>query len=351
MIINFLIMKILKIIFFSFFIFIIIIGTDLILYQIFDKNIYKKFNNIQYLSTYYNKDELNKKIPFRHEFHGGICISHGLTSNKMNWHPRIGAQDKHVNVECVNNLFTSKTTNIVFFGGSAMASALTPNYKTSIEYFMFKKNLDKFRTINLAESGARMSNNLSSFIEYIPKFNNVDYIISLDGYNEILPLRYSDNADFDFYWEAGVKERLHNPELFLLNKYLNNSYLNNFFFKEKKKINKKLVKESFNEYQYRKNIFKKLCKIEDIKCIFFFQPTVYNSRNMTGDRISIIKNFFLRNNSKQIHQFFYKLADTDMDIINLDHLFDNKIDIYLDDVHFDKFGNEIIGSSMIKYIK
>ena len=28
--------------------------------------------------------------------------------------------------------------------------------------------------------------------------------------------------------------------------------------------------------KFIQNIFKKLCKIEDIKCIFFFQPTVYN---------------------------------------------------------------------------
>ena len=135
-------MKTLKIIFFSFFIILLIVGTDLISYKILSKNIYKKFNNNQYLSTYYKKEELDEKLPFRHELHGGECVSPGLTLNKMNWHPRIGAKDKSINIDCVNKLFSGNTKNIVFFGGSTMASSNTPNYKTSIEYYMFKNNLN-----------------------------------------------------------------------------------------------------------------------------------------------------------------------------------------------------------------
>ena len=48
-----------------------------------------------------------------------------------------------------------------------MANNETPNFLTSIEYYAFKDNFDKYRSINLANSGARMSNNLGSFIEHI----------------------------------------------------------------------------------------------------------------------------------------------------------------------------------------
>ena len=35
----------------------------------------------------------------------------------------------------------------------------------------------------------------------------------------------------------------------------------------------------------------------------------------------------------------------------LDTIFDDKKDIFLDDVHVDKYGNELIGKEIIKYIK
>ena len=344
-------MKILKIIFFSFLIFTLILIIDLISYQVFNNNIYKKFNNFKYLSSYYSDEELDKKLPFRHKLHGGECISHGLTKEKMNWHPRIGAQDKQVNVECVNKLFKNTSTNFVFFGGSVMANHITPNYKTSIEYYIFKKDLNKFRSINLAESGARMSNNLSSFIEYIPKIKNVNYAIFLDGYNEILPLRYGDFHDYDFYWVAGVNERIHNPHLFLLHKFLNKSFIFNSFFKKKiESFEKYKIKKSFEDYKYRKQIIIKLCKNYNIKCLFFFQPTLYNSKNIFGERADIIKKIFLEDEIKFGYHYLYKLAMQDDTIIKLDKIFDNIPNVYRDDVHLDKNGNKILANYISKYL-
>jgi hypothetical protein len=53
-------------------------------------------------------------------------------------------------------------------GGSGMANYESPNYLTSIENYIFL-NDDRFRSINLAEGGARLSNELSIFVENIPK--------------------------------------------------------------------------------------------------------------------------------------------------------------------------------------
>ena len=55
-----------------------------------------------------------------------------------------------------------------------MANAETPNYLSSIEYFAFKDNINEYRSINLGESGARISNHLSMFLEYVPKIKNID---------------------------------------------------------------------------------------------------------------------------------------------------------------------------------
>ena len=41
--------------------------------------------------------------------------------------------------------------------------------------------MENFRSVNFAESEARLSNSLSMFIEYISKINNINLIIFLDG--------------------------------------------------------------------------------------------------------------------------------------------------------------------------
>ena len=65
----------------------------------------------------YSSSELDRTLPIRHKYNGGECIKRGLMtkSNKMNWHPRYGANDNEVNIECVNKMFlesTLKRTNI-----------------------------------------------------------------------------------------------------------------------------------------------------------------------------------------------------------------------------------------------
>ena len=48
-----------------------------------------------------------------------LCLTYGNA---------FGYQDKIVDIDCVNKLFTTKTKNVIFFGGSVMANAETPNY-------------------------------------------------------------------------------------------------------------------------------------------------------------------------------------------------------------------------------
>ena len=167
----------------------------------------------------YSEEELNRELPFRHPNNGGNCVHVGFHSN-MQWHPRFGFNDKTLDLDCVEKLFGQEKINVVFLGGSAMANYETPNYLTSIEYYMFK-NTDNFRSINLSESGARLSNELSIFIEYIPKMKlKPDFVVFLDGYNEFNSIRYNGKPDDDFYWTASVKERIHAPFKYYLNALL-----------------------------------------------------------------------------------------------------------------------------------
>jgi hypothetical protein len=354
-----------KKIFFILLAIILLIGIFELVYSKFlYVDIWTKFANHTSLSKYYSKEEMDLTLKYRHENHGNNCIEHGYTKENMRWHPRYGGFDKNIDIDCINNLFSKNTTNVIFFGGSVMANGQTPNYLTSIEYYLFKDNLNNFRTVNFAESSARMSNNLSMFIEYIPKINNVDYVIFLDGVNEFHSIKFNGEYDDDFYWTAGVKHRIHNPQYFLLDKILEKSVLlkniaiqflnyqsnrnpNNL------KISDELIKKSADDYIYRKKIVKKLCNIYSLNCIFFLQPSFYISKEMSGNKIEFINNYFEKYfpDNEYIYSLGYKYLREDQDLIDISSSFDGKENIYLDDTHFDKFGSEIIADYLKKYIK
>ena len=331
--------------------FIFFISLDLIIPKIIKLDIYQKYNNIDYLRTYYEKKELDESLNFRHDFHGNNCIKRGLTQKKMHWHPRYGGQDKIIDTECINEMFAKKKKNIVFMGNSAMANGLTPNYLTSIEYYLFKDDLNSYRSVNLAESAARMSNTLSMFIEYIPKIKNIDAIFFIGGYNEILPLLHNGKYDDDFYWTAGVKKRVHKPFSFLIETYTKNSFVLGLRNKVNIKINDDDIVKSIEDFKYRKKIFLNLCKIYNIKCFMYLQPILYKSKNMNGKSYYDLKNIFMEQ-LKFSNVFIkgYKLLEADKDLISLVKLFDDKENIYTDDVHFDKYGAKLIAKEMKKQL-
>ena len=237
----------------------------------------------------YSANEMDNSLPARHKFNGGECVERGLMTRtrKMNWHPRFGANDNKININCINNLFKKDTINIVFFGGSSMFNHEAPNYLTSIGYYALKDNFDKYRSVNLANSGARMSNNLSSFIEHVPKLNNVNHVVFFDGINEFTGVQLGSNPTYDTYWAQGVKARINSPEVILLEKLISKSLFFEIFFKHvlnyKSIRDKSNVKFATNEnielaakdYTYRKKIIQIFCKELMINCLFILQPGIF----------------------------------------------------------------------------
>ena len=197
-----------------------------------------------------------------------------------------------------------------------MANYETPNYLTSIENYMFEED-EKFRSINLAESGARLSNELSIFLEYIPKFKNKpDFVIFFDGYNEFLSIRYNGNPDNDFYWTAGVNRRIHKPFMYYFDLISEKSYLIKFIRQEISKIFSKnksdelqvsKIIRSADEYIYRMKILEKLCNVYDTKCIFVLQPIFVLTDGLNGKSDKQIKEWHEVNfkNDKKIYEMGY----------------------------------------------
>ena len=315
----------------------------------------------------YTKEEKNKNLPIRHKFNGGKCVQRGLmtNTNKMNWHPKFGANDNIVNIDCINELFSKKTTNIIFFGGSSMFNHEAPNYLTSIEFYAFKDNFDRYRSINLANSGARMSNNLASFIEHVPKIKNVDHVIFLDGINEFTSVQLGSSPEFDTYWAQGIEARINNPQIIIIEKLISKSLLFEFIFTNifnyksiRDKSNVSLASESniniaANDYSYRKKITQILCQKLLIKCHFLLQPAIFFDDTK--------KSF-----SKEIEKYYEKLFDENLylykygyevikkqnsDIIDLSNIFNGKENLFFDSVHFNKYGSKIIGENILAILK
>ena len=318
------------------------------------------------LYSAYSDEELSEKLPYRHEYHGGKCTDYyeGYKRNtKLRWHPRYGFSGKTFDINCINNLFLKNTKNIVFFGGSTIQQAETPNYLTSIEYYTFESDLEKYRSINFGMSGARISNSLSIFLEYIPKIKNVDTAIFFDGINEFHSIKFGGDSTHDFYWTAGVSQRIHNPPQFFLDvlsarsKLFEIIFINIFNFQNQRKykdiIEENEIIKSANEYLYRKNIIKGVCKTYNIECIFILQPNFYLTKNKNVSKHNQKINNFMKlhyPNNAQIMKSGYSIISKDKDILDFTNTYDDLEDTYFDDAHTNKIGSKVIGLKFKKIL-
>ena len=311
----------------------------------------------------YTEQELSRNIPFNHKNYGGDCITVKFIS-KMQWHPRFGYNDKDINIDCVEKLFEEGKINIIFMGGSGMANYEAPNYLTSIEHYMLKLD-DRFRSINLAEGGARLSNELSIFLEYVPKMKiKPDFIFFFDGYNEFNSIRYNGDPDDDFYWTAGVKNRIHNPANFYFDVIVERVHLIKFVVhnilnfdttrKQPENIRNSKIIESADDYIYRKKILNDFCNLYKIKCVFILQPVFVLSKNLEGKTDSEINdwhNMYFKNDKKIYQIGFERILSSDKNIYNLTNILDNQSDTYFDYVHVNKKGIKIIGEKFRKILE
>ncbi len=373
--------KISIITFISIFLFLIL---DIFLNHYFFKNNKKNIYKFDYknFNKYYSLSELNKDEVFRHEYHGNTCTNRGNFKkiNGVSWNENFGPKDKNYDYECILKLFSSNKKNILFFGGSAMDNIETPNYLTSIEYYLFKENLDKYRSINFSEGGSTLTHNLFHMIEIFHEFKNksstnslkirIDKIVFMQGYNDFLSIIYNGNPLESFYWTTVIDNKVHNAAIYYFDKFLRNTYFSRIIFNyllketklaehlssiriyEKKDILDKKIEVAANNFIFRKNLIYQLCKLYNIECYVFLQPNMWNSKNIYGERIDIIKKFFDKRFliNEYIFQKGYQIILKDENVISLVNIFDNKKDIFIDDVHFDKYGSELIAEKMKKYI-
>ena len=223
----------------------------------------------------YSPEELRPLLPRQ----ANGCVRVNMAG--LHWDPRFGLAAKTLDKACAKELFKSAKTKVVLLGGSAMDSALAPNYLTTIDHYAFADD-ENIVSINLAESAARLSDMFARFFhEVIELQPNV--AVFLVGLNEFLSIKYGGLPGDDFYWTAGVDRRVHHPIMFLFDKAFDASKLAQTLLVETgiypsarrtgRKIDLILVDQDVDYYFRTQEYTTILCRQYSIKCLFILQPT------------------------------------------------------------------------------
>jgi hypothetical protein len=302
-------------------------------------------------SELYTKEGLSRALPRFTERQGRDCVE---IRGGFNWNPRFGFASKKLDKDCARKLFSSHEKSVVLMGGSAMEDTQAPNYLTSIDTYAFG-NDPAIASLNLAESGARLSNMLIRFLDEVVELHPT-YVVFLDGFNEFNSVRYGGEPDDDFYWTAGVKDRVHRPFMFLRDKLVDSSRLVKLLAEKLRFINSarivrsdidpRLVEQAAENYVKTRAYTEVICKAYAIKCIFMIQPIALlekvPSESAKRETKAHLQSF---QSDVQVYgagynYIFGKAGDK---VRDASHLFEGKDNVYVDVVHFNKRGAELIG--------
>lgn len=300
----------------------------------------------------YSQEELRGDLPRFTERQGRGCVE--IRSGRLDWDPRFGYASKKLNKECARKLFAAHGKSVVLLGGSAMENAYAPNYLTAIDNSAFGDD-PSIASLNLAESGARYSNMLFRFLHEIVELHPT-YVVFFDGFNEFASVHYGGEPEDDFYWTAGVKDRVQRPLLFFRDKLVDSSRLLQWLAATTGFINSARLVHRHIDMQnviaaadyYVKMIAytKTVCDAYGIKCIFMIQPTVLLDKTPSDyDKKIIQAELYSFPNDVEVfrtgYDHIFRMAGDR--VVDTTHLFEGKGDVFFDVVHFNKIGSKAIG--------
>lgn len=291
----------------------------------------------------YTSQETDFSLPLYTQAQGQACVEVIRNPGEMHYSPYFGWNTQQINAECAQAHLSQKGMRVIYFGGSAMENFEAPNYLTKIDNYIAQAK-PAILSLNLAESGGRSTNNLVRIM--IEAINlPADYWVFLDGYNEFNSIKYGGDAKEDFYWTAGVFDRIHKPIRSSFDKLIAKSVLAQKLFYStgllktpRRRTSSVTEEEIFAAADYYVENVQKielLCKAKDIKCLFFLQP--YKVENNESTRIL----------NAGYARIISKLADKTID---LRPLFTDKDEAFVDDVHYNKLGSAIVGAAIAKHI-
>ena len=277
----------------------------------------------------------------------------------MHWDPRFGFASKILDNACARDLFKSDKTKVLLFGGSAMDSALAPNYLTTIDHYAFGDD-PSVVSINLAESGARLWDMFARFLyEGVELRPNV--AVFLVGLLEFASVQYGGLPTDDFYWTAGVSRRVHHPMMLFLGKVVEESKLAEALLIQTgiypsarvpvKKIDLALVNEAVDYYFRTQENTAAVCKHYSIKCIFILRQGCWLQNYLDArDRLIVqrdLKNFPFDQEIISRGYALLKERRDDNHLLDPSGLFEGVPDAYFDVQHYTKIGNALLATTFM----
>lgn len=299
----------------------------------------------------YSAEELRRDLPHFAARQGGECVE---IRPGLNWDPRFGFASKKLDKDCARHLFAAYPKSVVLLGGSAMENNQAPNYLTTIDNYAFGGD-DSFASLNLAESGARHSNMLIRFLHEVVELHPT-YVVFLDGFNEFNSVRLGGAPEDDFYWTASVQDRVQNQWRFFRDKLIEKSQLLQAIAVKTGFINSarvprdyidpKGVEQAAAYYVKMRDYTQTICDAYEIKCIFIIQPVALLEKAPTEAAKRAAQEHlksFLADDGVYKSGYDYIFRKAGDKVLDASHLFEGKDDIYIDVVHFNKRGSELIG--------
>ena len=297
-------------------------------------------------------EEKRADLPMYLPRQGGECVRQD--NSKLHWNSRFGFKSKTLDKSCARKLFGSAKVKVVMFGGSTMAGVGTVNYLTSLDYYAFGPHED-IVSINLAEPGARLSNSLARFMDEVTDLKP-DVALFLDGFNEFYSIRQGGRPGDDAHWTLGVRRRVENPFMSLLDRALNQSRLAQItliatgIFPSARYVPKQvdfaLVDEDVSYYLRARESAEVLCAHYQVKCLFILQPISVLEEAPTGSTEVIVRENerYFPHDREIFSRGYTQVRKVRGDrYLDASQLLENMPDAYVDVVHLSKVGNAALG--------
>ena len=322
------------------------------------QNVYKQQSHHEALLGAYTAKEQDKDLGTYTEQGGAHCVAIAA-GDSMSYHPYFGFNQKTLDDNCAREHLSTSATSLVFLGGSVMANAMAPNHLSTIDYFIHQQKPETV-SVNLAESGARSTNELIRLLLEVVELKP-STIVFLDGFNEFNSIRYGGDPADDFYWTAGVERRLHDPVSFLSGRVIEKSALLKALLwgsgivpspprVQKAAPSKASVIESAEVYIRNVRKAQKICEAYQIRCLFFLQPHIFSKDVLTSgeQKIAALGEASFPGYREVLAQgYAHIIATLGNEVIDLRTIYDGeKGDIYFDEVHLNKRGNEILAKQI-----
>jgi hypothetical protein len=234
-----------------------------------------------------------------------------------------------------------------------MSNREAPNYLTALDY-LATNDIEKVRSINLAESGARHKNMSVRFQREVLQLKP-DLVIFFDGYNEFNSIVYGGNPVDDYYWTVAGNFRMHDPHRIYIDKaieiskFLELALVHTGIYSSARIVdpstyNADLMQIGADTYLKDKRITSAICDQFSIKCLFIIQPQIFTST--LGEHLDIISHYNRSfPSSKGMRILGYnQILEKCVDCIDLSESLNEVSSTFIDPVHFNKAGGEKLGS-------